>query len=618
MSPGEHAAASRTEGEPRKSDSGMWPRLVMPDAERVTTPTSPPPEVAAMVEVGELLRSASTPRDVFAHLVEIVDRVMPARAIALAPAPRSSEPLVWTRGSTGLAPVQVATLAEAILDYFQDDAELDEIERELDPPQQQWLALPVAADDGTIMGLFAVAPEDPIDEAKVAFVASVAGHLAGLFARAEQLRHVFAAREHAEWLARTSDLRFIEERRARTAAERSARSLRTASDATAVLLSTFDYRSALRQVARIVATDLASGCVIDVEEELGIERVAHVPAHAEGVVATGLSDLVGNVIRYRSAVATARVSPSVPDGDARSRVVASQARRALGVDWIVSVPVSTDGATVLGVLTMFGSKPEHAPVPIAVVEELARRAALAIENGRHYVAAVEAARQRDQVLSMVSHDLKNSFCVILMSVARVLESMPAVEGRPRGRSQLELIERSARRMMKLVADLLDVAAIDAGRLSITPRPVAVRELVVEVFEELSAQAKAVGVELTCEVPDDLPPAQADAHRVTQVLTNLVGNAIKFTAAGGSVTARASVVEGNAVAVTIADTGVGIPAAHLEHVFDRFWQGPTGKAGSGLGLAICRGLIERSGGRIWARSAPGLGTTMTFTLPLGSA
>ena len=86
---------------------------------------------------------------------------------------------------------------------------------------------------------------------------------------------------------------------------------------------------------------------------------------------------------------------------------------------------------------------------------------------------------------MVSHDLKNSFCVILMSVARVLEGMPVVERRQRGRSQLELIERSARRMMKLVADLLDVAAIDAGRISVTPRPCAVRELVGEVFEELA-------------------------------------------------------------------------------------------------------------------------------------
>jgi signal transduction histidine kinase len=526
---------------------------------------------------------------------------------------------VWTNGALGIDPVRVATVAEAMLGYFHDDTELDELETEteLAPPQQRWVTLPVAADDGTIMGLLAIAPVNAVDEAKVAFAASVARHLAGLFARAEQLRHVFAAREHAEWLARTSDLRFIEERRARTAAERSVRTLRTASDATAVLLSTFDYRSALRHVARIVATELSSGCVIDVEEALGLERFAHVPAHSEGVVAAGLANLVGNVLRYRSAVATARVSPSVPDGDARSRVVAAQARRALGVDWIVSVPISSDGAAVLGVMTVFGSTPEHAPLPISVVEELARRAAIAIENGRLYLAAIEAAQQREQVLSMVSHDLKNSFCVILMSVARVLEGMPAVERRQRGRSQLELIERSARRMMKLVADLLDVAAIDAGRISVTPRPCAVRGHVVEVLEELAAQAKAAGVELVCDVPEDLPPAQADAHRLTQVLTNLVGNAIKFTAAGGSVTARAAVAEGNSLAVSIADTGVGIPAAHLEHVFDRFWQGPTGKAGSGLGLAICRGLVERSGGRIWAKSTPGVGTTMTFTLPLGS-
>jgi signal transduction histidine kinase len=571
-----------------------------------------------MIEVGELLRSASSARDVFAHLVQIIDRVLPSRAIAIAPAPRSGEPLVWTSGTSNLAPAQVATVAETLLDYFHDDAELDDVDAELNPSHgQPWVALPVAGDDGTIMGLFALAPTGAVDEAKVAFAATVARHLAALLKRAEELRHVFAAREHEEWLARTSDLRLIEERRARTTAERAQQALRTASDATAVLLSTFDYRAALRHVARIVGTELGSGCVIDIDEDLGFERFAHVPAHSEGVVASTLSDLVGNVVRYRSAVATARVSPSVPDGDARSRVVATQARRALGVDWIVSVPISVDGASVLGVLTVFGSTPQHGPLPISVAGELARRAANAIENGRLYLAAIEAARQREQVLSMVSHDLKNSFCVILMSVARVLEVMPENERRQRGRSQLELIERSARRMMKLVADLLDVAAIDAGQLSVTPRPCAVRGVVDEVFDDLGPAAKAAGVELVCEVPEELPHAQADAHRLTQVLTNLVGNAIKFTPTGGSVTARAVVTDDKTLTVSIADTGVGIPAAHIEHVFDRFWHGPTGKTGSGLGLAICRGLVERSGGRIWAQSSAGSGTTMSFTLPLGA-
>jgi signal transduction histidine kinase len=619
MSTGDHTAVSRIGAQPpapRKLESGLHPRFLMPPSARTTVSSTPPPEVAAMIEVGELLRSASTPRDVFPRLVEIVGRVVPMHAIALASAPQSGEPLVWTNGSAAVEPKHVGTVASALLDYFHGDAELDAVETSV-PTEQPWLSLPVAADDGAILGLLAVAPSDAVDEAAVAFTSAVARHLAGLLARAEQLRHVFVAREHAEWLARTNDLRLIEERRARLAAERSARALRTASDATAVLLSTFDYRCALRHVARIVADELAAGCVIDVEEEFGLERFAHVPEQSEGVVSSALAGLVPNVMRYRSAVATAKVSPSVPDGDARSRVVATQARRALHADWIVSVPISTDGASVLGVVTVFGSVPHHAPLPISVVEELARRAAIAIENGRLYLAAIEASRQREQVLSMVSHDLKNSFCVILMSVARVLEGMPQNERRQRGRSQLELIERSARRMMKLVADLLDVAAIDAGRISVTPRPCPVRSLVLEVFDELSPQAKAAGVELTCDLPDSLPAAQADAHRLTQVLTNLIGNAIKFTAAGGKVTARAAVVDPNEISVSIIDTGVGIPADHLEHVFDRFWQGPTGKAGSGLGLAICRGLVERSGGRIWADSTPGIGTTMTFTLPLSA-
>ena len=502
MSTAEHGVANRLAHDardidaPRKRDSGMHPRFVMP-AKHLTRvpPAQPRREVAAMNEVGELLRSASTPRDAFARLVEVVESVVPVDAIVIATIKEREHSLVWTSASSALDKGSVAAAADALLDYFQTDAELDSSLQEATLRAHPWVSLPVTDDDGAILGLFAIAPTANVDEATVALTATIARHLAGLLARAEQLRHVFAAREHAELLARTSDRRLVEERRARVAAENTARSLRAASDATAVLLSTFDYRAALRHVARIVADQLAGGCVIDVEEELGLERVAHVANIPEGVVASALSSLVVDVMRYRSAVATARVSPNVPEGDARSRVVASQARRTLGADWIVSVPISTNGTSVLGVLTVFGSVPAHAPLPIAVAEELARRVATAIENGRIYLAALEASHQREQVLSMVSHDLKNSFCVILMSVARVLEGMPTVERRQRGRSQLELIERSARRMLKLVADLLDVAAIDAGRISVTPRPCAIGTMVHEVLDDLSPQANAAGVEL---------------------------------------------------------------------------------------------------------------------------
>jgi signal transduction histidine kinase len=627
MSTTDHSVAGRIVADdardgapPRKRQSGMHHRFVL-RAKHLTRvppkPAPPRPEVAAMNEVGELLRSASTPRDAFDRLVQIVEGVVPVDAIAIASVNGTEQSLVWTNADSSLDKGTVAAAADAVLDYFQTDAELDASLQEATLGAKPWVSLPVTDDDGVVIGLFAMAPTAQIDEATVALAATIARHLAGVLARAEQLRHVFGAREHAEVFARISDRRLVEERRLRHVAESRARSLRAASDATAVLLSTFDYRAALRHVARILVEQLSGGCVIDVEEELGLERFAQVPNVSDGVVASSLSTLVIDVLRYRSSVATARISPNVPEGDARSRVVASQARRSLGADWIVSVPISTNGTSVLGVLTMFGSVPDHPPVPISVVEELARRMATAIENGRIYLAAIEASNQREQVLSMVSHDLKNSFCVILMSVARVLEGMPTVERRQRGRSQLELIERSARRMLKLVADLLDVAAIDAGRISVTPRPCVIGPTVDEVLDDLSPQAAAAGVTLICDVADELPPAQADAHRLAQVLTNLVGNAIKFTPAGGTVSASAEVTGPNELTVSIADTGVGIPRAHLGHVFDRFWQGPTCKAGSGLGLAICRGLVERSGGRIWAESVPGEGTTMRFTLPIGT-
>lgn len=568
-----------------------------------------------MIEVGKLLRRASTPRDVFSRLVEIITRVIPVEAVAIVTAAADDEPLVWTSGAPWLEPVRVAAVAGVALDYFQTGLSFDEVESAVTSTSEPWLSLPITGDDGGVLGIVALVPMAPPNEAALAFVACVGRYLAQLLARADELRVVLAAREHAEWLARTTDLRLVEERRARAAAEQSARALRVASDATAVLLSTFDYRAALRHVVRIVADELACGCTIDLEEH-GLQRIGRAPLCPDLEVAEALEPLVNDVMRYRSSVASARVSPSVAEGDMRTRAVAARARRALDVDWIVSVPMSADGSAPLGVLTMFGTASRHPPVPISVVEELARRAAIAVENGRLYAAANAAVNQREQVLSMVSHDLKNSFGVILMSVARMLEGMPTVERRERGRSQLELIQRSARRMMKLVADLLDAAAIDAGQVSVTPRPCPLRSLVGETIEELGPQAIAAGVELVCEINSGLPPAQADAHRVSQVLANLIGNAIKFTPEGGSVTVRAEVVDSTEIGVTVQDTGVGIPADHLAHIFDRFWQGPTGsRNGTGLGLSICRGLVERSGGRIWADSMVGVGTKVTFTLPI---
>jgi signal transduction histidine kinase len=591
-----------------------------------------PPEVGAMLEIAELFRGGTTPRDAFQRLVAIVHGVFAVHAFAIRSANKEDAPLVWTSGAPGYDRQRIERVASAALRFVQSD-EGASGEGTLDA--QSWLTLPIAEDSGTVLGVLAVAPVFPVGEAGLAFLSCVTMHLSVLLARGERLRQVFAVRERIEWLARAPDLRLVEEQKARVAAESSAQALGVACDLTAVLLSSFDYLSALRHVVRIVAGHLACGCVVDVVEDDGLRRIAHVPTRSEPIVARALAPLVADVMHRGTPAWSARPSPAQSAADAWGGLDAARARRALEVDWIVSVPMTTSENAAVGVITIFGSMSRHPPVPLEIAEELGRRAATAVENGRVHLKAVAALRERERVLAMVSHDLKNPLSAILMSVARLLEDTTMNGGPPSspdppsarpasrsafsvpvpGRPQLELIERSARRMMKLVADLLDFSAMDAGKISVSPKPCPIRERVLEVFQDLGPQAESIGIELRCEISEELPPAWADLHRVTQVLTNLVSNAIKFTPAGGRVTASAELLTTRELAITVGDTGPGIPPEHIERIFEPFWQAPAeGTAGSGLGLAISRGLVELSGGRIVALPSTS-GATVTFTLPI---
>jgi signal transduction histidine kinase len=166
-------------------------------------------------------------------------------------------------------------------------------------------------------------------------------------------------------------------------------------------------------------------------------------------------------------------------------------------------------------------------------------------------------------------------------------------------------------MDRLIGDLLDVSRMEAGRFSVEPRPESLRSLIVEVRELFGAIAMSKGVRLHADAPDEDVHVQADRGRVLQVLSNLIGNAIKFTPDGGTVTVSTHGT-GDDVQFTIADTGTGIDKANLPHIFDRFWHsGESG--GAGLGLAIAQGIVEAHHGRIWVESGPG-GTSFHFTLP----
>jgi two-component system, sensor histidine kinase and response regulator len=226
--------------------------------------------------------------------------------------------------------------------------------------------------------------------------------------------------------------------------------------------------------------------------------------------------------------------------------------------------------------------------------------------------AEAATRARDDVLATVSHDLKNPLGTIYTSAALLLDmEMPA----DAQRRQIEIIRRTAQRMDRLIQDLLDVSRMEAGRFSVEPQAESGNSILLEARDLYDSMARAKNITIECEMPDDDVPVHADRHRILQVLSNLVGNALKFTPDGGRITLQLE-RHAEAARFVVADTGVGIPKDDLPRIFDRFWHAGEG-GGSGLGLAIAQGIVEAHGGEITAENS-NVGASFRFTLPLASA
>lgn len=221
---------------------------------------------------------------------------------------------------------------------------------------------------------------------------------------------------------------------------------------------------------------------------------------------------------------------------------------------------------------------------------------------------------RDDLLSVVSHDLRNPVNAVKMLAAAILRIGELQPLRPQVAEHADVMLQAARQMDALIEDLLDVSRLESGRMSMTLRPSPLADLVADAIEVLVPAAEAADVRVTAEIPSNLPLVDVDPDRLTQVLSNLVSNSIKYTPRHGSVVVRGA-LDGDVVRVTVADTGIGIPEADLPRVFDRFWQSKrTNRSGAGLGLTIARGIVRAHGGRIWIESPPGLGTSVHFTVP----
>ncbi|HEY8079208.1 MAG TPA: HAMP domain-containing sensor histidine kinase [Labilithrix sp.] len=555
---------SAAECVPRRAahESGTRPRFSLEDAA----------EERAIVAIRAALSSSPTVRAALERIAAAVDDAMPLRALVVVPRDERERSLVWSASRRDRAAAEADVVAAAALAWFLPDSADDALASSAPPSRFAWISLPVVDDDGRVLGLLAVSTTTaPVTERHVAFVAAVARTLAEPMSRAAPSPHV-------------------------------ARADRTVAlpELASLLFDNLDYASTLQDVVRVAGSEIADACVVVLDGRNGAERIAFAPTFDDCALDLALRGVAAAALARGETIATAQRDP-----------IALSAARKLGVETIVSCMIVNRGAA-LGTLTLVAREPT-ARLDVGDVEQLARRAAVAVENGRAYEAAIDGLADRDRVLSTVSHDLRNPLGVILLATSRALEEIDDADSA--GRRQMETIRRSALRMRKLVADLLDAAAIDGGAMSMRPARWELRLLVDEAFDAIALAATESGVRLVGEIAPDLPHVWADGDRILQVFANLLGNALKFTPRGGAIVVRAR-VDRDMVRIAVTDSGCGIAREDLPRVFDRFWQSAeAARLGTGLGLAICKAIVELSGGSVEAESEIGVGTTIGFTLPI---
>ena len=387
-------------------------------------------------------------------------------------------------------------------------------------------------------------------------------------------------------------------------------------DASTALGSSMELETVLQSVAELAVRSVADCCAVALTPRGGEMRILAL-ARTRDLGLSGDPETVRAVGRVGAAqlVAGAR-RPLLVTAVDREKAPEWTTLGTLGVRSLIAVPVTRRGQAMGAlVLATLGDARRYHAADLEAAEELARRASIAVDNVRLYNEAREAVLAREDLLAIVSHDLRNPLGVVLASSALLLKSSLPPEKEERARRQVEAIQRAGHRMNRLIRDLLDFASIQGGRLSVNLRPHDAAAVVTAVLEALEPLAADKGLKLVNEASCELR-VSCDHDRVVQLFSNVVGNAIKFTPEGGTITLRTS-RDGPDVRFAVVDTGPGIPAGELPHLFDRYYQAQRrNREGIGLGLSIARGIVEAHGGRIWVESEEGKGSTFFFTLPGG--
>ncbi|HVY62545.1 MAG TPA: ATP-binding protein, partial [Planctomycetota bacterium] len=390
-----------------------------------------------------------------------------------------------------------------------------------------------------------------------------------------------------------------------------------------------DYATTLRALARSIVPALADWCIVDMRAEDG--RIARLAvAHADPSATAVAAALERRAIRADARCGVAAVirtgKPELYDvfPDAVLVEVSNDERdllmlRTVGFRSALTVPLLS-GERVLGAMTWISSgSRSFGPPDLALAEEVARRAATAIERAELFRAAEAVNRAKDDFLAVLSHELRTPLTSML-GWTRLLR-----DGKLDAASSakaLEIVERNSSAQMQLINDILDVSRIVAGKLRVDLRPLESLSSVVEgTIEAARPLAVAKGVEIVAKLAERAGPIEGDSERLQQIVWNVLSNAVKFTPPGGHIRVECG-QRGQVVELRVEDDGTGIPAAFLPYVFERFQQADAASTrrhgGLGLGLAIVKRLVELHAGTIEAHSAgEGRGATFTVRLPLAT-
>jgi signal transduction histidine kinase len=396
------------------------------------------------------------------------------------------------------------------------------------------------------------------------------------------------------------------------------------SEASALLGSSLDYEKTVDRVASLGASFFADWCALYLTGPDGTPDSVKA-AHGQSIHAS-LAERFESFANEAERPAVVQRSIDTKQAALVPHVTPAHLAFSLGpeldlmkqlhIESLMIVPLAAREQTVGAMV--FGSTDPRRPfkeTSLPIAREFGRRAAMAIANARQYRVAEEAIAARDEILAVVAHDLRTPLHVIEFAAERLRQEVPGPRRRSADRS-LDWIVNAAQRATILVRDLLDRARLEWQASALNLAPVAAEEPVREVAARAEPLATLASVRVHHAVTPSLPPARADRERLVQALDNLIGNAIKFTPPGGTVTIGADRHE-EGIRFFVSDTGEGIDADDLDRIFDRFWQGRDSDArGTGLGLSICKRIVEAHGGRVWVESRVGEGTTVSFTIGIG--